>query len=193
MFGKLGFKDNLMNDNLKQKVKIFEKILNEIPEFRYIGDPILRTKTKKVRLSEGIKIGNKLGKVLVKYRKLAGFGRGLAAPQIGINKSVFVSFVDDKLQIFINPKIVKTSKTKNYFRELCLSSGFTWGDVKRPDWIELEWTNEKRKFQKQKFDSFMARLVQHEYAHLLGETNLDIAETKTIEFAKNPLDEKLRK
>ncbi|MEK7550619.1 MAG: peptide deformylase [Patescibacteria group bacterium] len=182
-----------MNDNLKQKIRIFQNILNKIPEFRYIGDPILRKRTKKVSLSEGIKIGNKLGKVLIKYRKIAGFGRGLAAPQIGIDKSVFVSFVDDKLQIFINPVITKVSKTKNYFRELCLSTGFIWGDVKRSEWMELKWTNEAGKLQKQKFDSFMARLIQHEYAHLLGETNLDAAENKTIEFAKNPLEEKLRR
>lgn len=182
-----------MNNNLRDKIKIFEEVLKQIPEFRFIGDPILRSKTKRVSLKEGVKIGKILGKVLVKYRRLAGFGRGLAAPQIGIDKSVFVSYIDDKVQIYINPKIINTSKSKNFYRELCLSSGFTWADVKRPEKIDLEWLDEKGMKQKKNFDSFMARLIQHEYAHLSGETNLDIAEYKTIEFAKNPLEEKLRK
>ena len=181
-----------MNDNLKQKTIIFSEILNKIPEFKYIGDSILRTKTKRVSLKEGINIGDRLGKILVKYRKIAGFGRGLAAPQIGIDKSVFVSFVDDKLRIYINPKLVQSSKSKNVYKELCLSSGFTWADVRRPEWLILEWFDENGKKQKQKFESFMARLIQHEYAHLLGKINLDEAEKNTIEFAGNPLEEKLR-
>jgi len=182
-----------MNDNLRQKLQIISKILREIPEFRYIGDPVLRSKTKKVLYSEGLEIGKGLGKILIKYRKIAGFGRGLAAPQIGVNKSVFVSYVNDKLQIYINPRITKHSKSNNYYRELCLSSGFTWADIKRLEWIELEWINEKGKRIHQKFDDFMARLIQHEYSHLLGKINLDEAEKQTIEFAKNPLEETLRK
>ena len=117
---------------IKAKLEIFKTVLDEIPEIRYVGDPILRQQTQTVEISEGKKIGDKLGKVLLHYRRIAGFGRGWAAPQIGLNKAVFVTFVENKLQTFINPIIVEKSKETNFYKELCLSSGIMTADVRRP-------------------------------------------------------------
>jgi peptide deformylase len=176
------------------KIEKFKVILKKFPEVKYAGDPILRQVTKKVSINDGSNIGEKLGKVLLRYRKEMGYGRGLAAPQIGENKSVFVTFVNDKLQIFINPKITAKSKKSNFYRELCLSSGIMAVDVKRLEWIIMEWSDEKGKKHKEKFDGFLARLYQHEEAHLRGKLNLDEAVEGGIEFALfDPLKEQLRK
>lgn len=126
-----------MNKIIKEKLATFASMLNEIPEVRYIGDPILRTQTQTVEISEGKLIGDQLGKILLRYRKIAGIGRGLAAPQIGLSKAVFVTFVDDKLQTFINPKIVEKSSETNFYRELCLSSGIMAADVERSEWVVM--------------------------------------------------------
>ncbi len=169
------------------------KVLKEIPEVKYIGDPILRIETEEATLEEGVEIGEKLGKVLLKYREIAGYGRGFAAPQIGIGKSVFTTFVDDKIQIFINPKITKTSETKNYYKELCLSSGILSADVARPEWIEMEWMDMEGKMHKERFDGFLARLYQHEEGHLRGIVNIDICEDEGLEICTfDPLKETLR-
>ncbi|HKC04853.1 MAG TPA: peptide deformylase [Patescibacteria group bacterium] len=171
----------------------FGKILEGFPEVRYAGDPVLREPTQEVSVEEGVLLGKKLGEVLIRYRKTVGYGRGFAAPQIGENKSVFVTFVNDQLETFINPKIVKKSETTNFYRELCLSSGIMSADVERPDWIVMEYINEKGEKHKDKFDGFLARLYQHEEAHLRGIINLDEAAQGGIEFAVfDPLKEEIR-
>ena len=180
-------------DIIRNRVETFSKVLHEIPEVRYVGDPILRKPTEKATLEEGIEIGKKLGEVLIKYRSIAGYGRGFAAPQIGINKSVFATFVNEEVQTFINPKITMFSETKSYYRELCLSSGIMSADVARPDFIEMTWMGIDGKHHQQKFDSFLARLYQHEEGHLRGIVNIDICEPGGIEICTfDPLKEQLR-
>ncbi len=182
-----------MIQKIKNLIKTFETVLNKLPEIRYVGDPILRQKTQAVEIAEGKNIGDQLGKILLQYRKIAGIGRGLAAPQIGLNKSVFVTFVDDKLQTFINPIIIEKSDKTNFYKELCLSSGIMAADVERPEWIILKWTDVDSKNHEEKIEGFLARLYQHEEAHLRGLVNLDETKPGGIEFATfDPLKEKLR-
>jgi len=183
-----------MREVIKERLVTFNRVLDEIPEVRYVGDPILRQQAEQVEVSEGKTIGNQLGKVLAHYREIAGIGRGLAAPQIGLNKSVFVTFVDDKLQTFINPEIVKKSPETNFYKELCLSSGIMAADVERPEWVIMKWTDVKGIVHEEKIEGFLARLYQHEEAHLRGIVNLDQAVPQGIEFTTfDPLKEQLRK
>ncbi|MEN9328069.1 MAG: hypothetical protein RI947_877 [Candidatus Parcubacteria bacterium] len=179
---------------LKERVHTFNRALNEIPDIRYVGDPILRKQTQIVEIADGITVGNMLGQILLRYRKVAGIGRGMAAPQIGLNMAVFATFVSEKLQTFINPIIVEKSSATNFYRELCLSSGIMTADVERPEWIIMEWTDIDGMKQREKIEGFSARLYQHEEAHLRGIVNLDEALPQGIEFATfDPLKEKLRK
>jgi peptide deformylase len=183
-----------MNKVILGRVNTFVRVLNEIPEIKYVGDLVLRQPAQLVEIAEGKIIGDQLGKVLLRYRKIAGIGRGLAAPQIGLNKAVFVTFVDDKLQTFINPRIIEKSKETNFYRELCLSSGIISANVERPELVTMEWTDIEEKKHKEKFEGFPARLYQHEEAHLRGIVNLDEATPKGIEFATfDALKEPLRK
>lgn len=184
-----------MNENraIQKLLKEFVLVHKEIPELTFIGDSVLRTKTRTVSLKKGITIANRLKKTLKKYRKLTGAGRGLAAPQIGESVAVSVTYTDNKFQTFINPKIVKSSKKMNLYREQCMSIGILSADVKRPEQITLRWMDEKGGKHEEDFSGFMARLLQHEYDHLQGVVNIDIAIPSTIEFAtKDPLKEKLR-
>lgn len=183
-----------MLKQLKEKVSGFRVILDAFPEVRYAGDPVLRQIAQKVSVDEGVEIGKRLGDVLMRYRKEVGYGRGFAAPQIGENKAVLVTFIDDKLTTFINPHITERSPETNFYRELCLSSGIMAADVERFEWIVMEWTDEQGVKQSKKFDGFMARLYQHEEAHLRGKLNLDEAAEGGIEFLLfDPLKEQIRK
>lgn len=183
-----------MIENIKEKVNLFKRVLDEIPEVRYIGDPILRKQTQIVNTTEGITIADQLERILLRYREITCTGRGLAAPQIGINKAIFVTFVEDKLQTFLNPVIVEKSKGTNYYKELCLSSGIMAVDVERPEWVTMKWTDVEGVDHKEKIEGFLARLYQHEEAHLRGIVNLDEATSQGIEIATfDPLKEKLRK
>lgn len=183
----------MKTSKLKNLSDTFINILKEIPEFTYIGNVILRQKTIKVDLQEGIDIGNRLKIIIKKYRNISGFGRGLAAPQIGENKSVFVTFIDNKFKTYINPKIINRSEKFNLYRESCLSCGFLSVDVKRPESITMEYITENGDNKKEEVDGLLARLLQHEYDHLEGIVNVDKAEPASIEFMINdPLKEQLR-
>ena len=77
---------------------------------------------------------------------------GLAAPQIGISKRFFgIKKSDKKVEVYINPKIVKTFGERVYpkmvgkdnkeedFLEGCLSVPEYFGTVKRYLKIEIQW------------------------------------------------------
>ncbi len=178
---------------IKELNQTFGKIMEECPEFIFIGDPLLRQKTNQVSLEEGIGLGNRLKVTLEKYRKIAGFGRGLAAPQIGESKSVFVTYVGDTFKFYINPTIIEKSSETNFYRESCLSCGFLSVDVERSTSITLEYTDEHGDIQRENLDGFSARLTQHEYDHLQGVVNVDRAEPSSIDFMINdPLKEQIR-
>lgn len=182
-----------MKEALIERVKGSEVTLEKFPEVRYAGDPVLRQIAEVVSVEEGVQFGKILGEVLLRYREAVGYGRGFAAPQIGENKAVFVTFVENQLQTFINPKITERSEETNFYRELCLSSGIMSADVERSVWVVMEWTDINGQKLKEKFDGFLARLYQHEEAHLRGKLNLDEASEGGIEFMLfDPLKEQLR-
>lgn len=182
-----------MSDQLKQLLTEFQSTLDTFSEVRYAGDPVLRQMATEVSVDEGTLIGRKLGDVLMRYRAKVGYGRGFAAPQIGESKTVFVTFVDDKLEIFINPKIVERSQETNFYRELCLSCGMMSVDVERSEWIVMDWVDASGKKHSETIHGFLARLYQHEEAHLRGLLNLDEASSGAISFALfDPLKEQLR-
>lgn len=170
-----------------------KEVMSACPELTLVGEPVLRTKCTEVTLEEGLRIAQQLKKVLLKHRELTGYGRGFAAPQIGLSKKVFITFVGNEFKVYINPVITDSSKTTNYYRELCLSSGCLWADVKRPEWIVIKYLNETGVEVEEKVEGFLARLLQHEYDHLQGIVNLDKATEGSIEFVtKDPLKETLR-
>ncbi len=183
----------MQNKIIQNKVDIFKQAIEECPDLIYVGNETLRKKSIEVDLSEALEIAEKLKETLLNYRNATGLGRGIAANQIGVNKRVFVTYTDNIFQTYINPKIVEKSENKNLYRELCISSGLLWGDVKRSEKIKLIWTDETGNARVKEFDGFLARLLQHEYDHLEGVISLDICQFGTIEFVTtNPADEKLR-
>jgi len=182
-----------MPQDIKQKIKTFETVLEKVPEIRYAGDIVLRQIASPTTLEEGIEISKRIESVLLKYREVTGWGRGLAAPQIGESKSVFITYINNQFEIFINPKILEKSSNTNFYREMCVSAGIMATDIERPDWIVMEWIDEKGTTKSEKFDGFKARLYQHEEAHLRGRLNLDDTVSGTIEFATfDPLKEQIR-
>jgi peptide deformylase len=106
-------------------------------------------------------------------------GIGLAAVQIGIPLNIFV--IEAHLEkenfhfreVFINPHIIRKFGNLVKHPEGCLSIPQIAALVERPSSIEIEWWNEKWEYQKQVFDNFAARIIQHEYDHLSGELFVD--------------------
>ncbi len=116
---------------------------------------------------------------------------GLAAPQIGENYQIIATELKetetrtadqpDKLRVYINPKIIFYSKTKNIAYEGCGSVAHAdlYGQVKRPKEIIIEAFNPDRHKFRLRCDGLLARVIQHEYDHLSG-----------IEFIEKVIDYK---
>ncbi len=77
--------------------------------------------------------------------------------------------------IFINPKIVKTSKSKVLLEEGCLSVRYIYGKVPRQEKVTVEAFDEHGKKFSRGFSGFMAQIVQHENDHLNGMLFVDKA------------------
>lgn len=102
-------------------------------------------------------------------------GAGLAAPQVGVTKRVFVVDVDEGYFEFINPVILGTSGSQ-YGVEGCLSVKGKWGDVKRPRKVTVKAFDRYGKPFKIVAKDFFAKAICHEYDHLDGILYIDKAD-----------------
>ncbi len=104
-------------------------------------------------------------------------GIGLAAPQVGISKSIFVIDISDDDQPqplkFINPEIIKKSVEMNVYEEGCLSFPEQFANVKRPSEIDVKYMDEYGKIKEMHADGLLATCIQHEIDHLHGKVFID--------------------
>ena len=142
------------------------------------GDPVL---TKKCRPVE--KFDDKLAQLLDdmgETLKKAG-GVGLAAPQVGILRRVFIMMLEEDGEVIeaINPEILKTSgKVRD--TEGCLSVPNRWGIVTRPKTVVLRAFDRNGQEYELKLKDLGARCACHENDHLDGHLFLE----KVEEFVK---------
>ncbi len=106
-------------------------------------------------------------------------GVGLAAPQVGILKRLFVmdcvkeDDADPRPIVLINPEIVSTSAEMSTYEEGCLSIPEHYGEVTRPARVVMRWTGLDGKPQEEEFDGLWATCAQHELDHLDGKLFID--------------------
>ena len=94
-------------------------------------------------------------------------GIGLAAPQCGVKKRIFIMGNIDKLIVCINPEILE-SNGKNRAQEGCLSFPKLWLTVTRPDTVKVRYQQLSGNVVEQELGELPARVFQHEFDHLNG-------------------------
>jgi peptide deformylase len=110
-------------------------------------------------------------------------GVGLAAPQIGLPIAVFV-IDSEKMEeensnatpikkVFINPEIIESFGENTTYSEGCLSVPGINEDVVRKESIKIWYQDEHFAEHEAVFTGNPARIIQHEYDHLLGKTFVD--------------------
>lgn len=148
-----------------------------VKEIIQIGNPILNRKSKLV-IKIDAKETQRVIKNLVDSMSYHGL-IGMAASQIGNSSKVFVTAVrktkyrnskNDELRVYINPKIVWSSKKQVVIYEGCGSVAYAnlFAPIKRPEKIIIEAYNEKGGKFNLEADGMLARVIQHEYDHLNG-------------------------
>ena len=115
----------------------------------------------------------------MKATMFAESGVGIAAPQIGISRNIFLFVRVDQpnapVEVAINPKIINhPDETICFERDGCLSIPDISANSIRYPWIEVEYLNENGKKIREKLvgysrkDNFVAVIFQHEFDHLQG-------------------------
>lgn len=95
-------------------------------------------------------------------------GIGLAAPQVGINKRMFVIDIGDgHIRKIINPKIEYLGEMYEA-EEGCLSVPGIYRGIKRYEKAVLTYTDENGKIVVEEGDELLGRAFQHEFDHLEG-------------------------
>lgn len=130
-------------------------------------NPILRKKAEEIKeiTPEIEKIAEDLTETMLESDPE---GVGLAAPQVGVSKRIFIAQTDSGPAVFINPKIVKKSIKIEKAEEGCLSLPKVWLNVKRARSVEFESIDINGKKMKTKAEGIFARILQHEIDHLNG-------------------------
>ena len=96
-------------------------------------------------------------------------GVGLAAPQVGILRRMFIVQIDPEGPMYelINPEIVETSG-EQYGEEGCLSVPGYVGMVKRPNYVKIKGLDRNGNSVECEGEELLARAFMHEYDHLDG-------------------------
>jgi peptide deformylase len=150
---------------------------------------VLRSKAEQLQADEmplAREIVEKLFLALKPYLPAAG----LAAPQIGISKSVFIFSFDrdpSNLEGVINPSFIPVGDGKVEGWEGCLSvmlSNNTWRLAKIPRYetIKAQYLNVEGERIEIILEGFAAKVFQHEYDHLQGIENIDREDAVVMDF-----------
>ena len=99
--------------------------------------------------------------------KLYG-GVGLSANQCGVFERVFIIGHDEFQIACINPRIIGKAPSTVKDNEGCLSYPGLFVNIDRPEWVEVEYTDENGQVIQQRIDGVTARCFQHEMDHMNG-------------------------
>lgn len=138
------------------------------------GDDVLLKKCRPVEKFDD-KLAQLLDDMTETLRKSGGVG--LAAPQVGILRRVFIMILEEDGPVIeaVNPEIVKTSgKVRDV--EGCLSVPNRWGYVTRPKTVVLRAYNRNGEQYELKLKDLGARCACHENDHLDGHLFLEKVE-----------------
>lgn len=137
------------------------------------GDPILRKTCRPVdEVNDRIRMI--LDDMIETMRDAMGVG--LAAPQVGIMRRMFVAEPEpDEVYCFVNPEIVNRQGEEEG-EEACLSVPDMAGKVVRPQSITIRGLDRDGREQEFTFEGFKARVMCHECDHLDGILFSDRAE-----------------
>lgn len=154
-------------------------------DIRIIGDPVLRRRAAEIDDVDSTLVRIVEGMVETMY---SADGIGLAAPQVGVQKRLFVWDMGDGPRTIVNPHIVE-SDGEWVYDEGCLSvPGLTW-EIVRPKEVHIVGRDLDGNEISVEADELEARLFQHELDHLDGTLLIERLDDATRKAALRTLRE----
>jgi len=134
-------------------------------QIRTFGDPVLASQAAAVTDIDGkvVRIVEEMFDTL--YDSDSGIG--LAAPQVGIQRQIFVWDMDDEPMVILNPTITE-SDGEWVYDEGCLSIPGLYVEMTRPKTVLMKGIDMNGNEISLEADELEARLFQHELDHLNG-------------------------
>jgi len=154
---------------------------------RQLGDTVLREKCEEVRdasTPEIRELVEDLQDTLAYWRKTTGYGRGIAAPQIGVlQRVIFLRLPGEDPWPLVNPKIIDRSVERIVVWDACLSFLSIFMQVERNREITVQYQDLQGKTHEIQAGELrdLSELLQHEIDHLDGILCIDrVTDSKTI-------------
>jgi peptide deformylase len=150
-----------------------------IHRIRLLGDPVLRTQCEPIAKpgSSAVRvIIDDLRETLRDFRGRHGYGRGIAAPQIGAPVRIVyteMSGDEDAGRVYINPEIVDIGHEDFTVWDDCFSFPNFLVRVQRAYRIRVRYQDTKGQSHEVDLEGPAAELLQHEMDHLDGVLAVD--------------------
>lgn len=111
-------------------------------------------------------------------------GVGLAAPQIGLLKKIFIIDIGEGLIEFINPEVLSVDG-EQFGEEGCLSVPKKYGQVRRPNRVKMKAQDREGNWFEIEGEELMARAMLHENDHLEGKLFVDLVEGDLVDMSED--------
>jgi peptide deformylase len=167
---------------------------------RLYGDPVLRQKARPITdFSDVPHLAQDMLETMHQAK-----GVGLAAPQVGLQQAMFVwaEYADEEDEgeeasskllaehVVVNPRLEILDKTKVLGTEGCLSIPQIYeDDVPRALALRLHYQNEHGEQKTLEFEDYNARVVQHEFDHLIGRLYFDLLPKAVLDKHRSELSQ----
>ena len=135
-----------------------------------LGDPTLHDPCEDVQRDELARLGDgveDLRDTLLDVRARLGFGRAIAAPQIGWRKRVVYCHVHEPATL-LNPTLVDPSEDTFELWDDCLCFPDLLVRVRRHRAVTLRYRDLEWRAREERLEGALAELLQHEVDHLDG-------------------------
>ena len=133
-------------------------------QIRVFGDPVLKQVAKEITNVDDalVRLVDDMFETMYDAP-----GIGLAAPQVGVQKRLFVYDLGDEPGVLVNP-VIKETDGEWLYEEGCLSvPGLSW-EILRPNRVHLVGYDLDGNEIDLEVDELAGRLFQHEFDHLDG-------------------------
>lgn len=153
------------------------------------GNPVLRKKATKVdAITDEIRqIVHDMEETLESEN-----GIGLAAPQVGISKKLFLVDLsksgENRKVVLVNPKIIYKSPYTHVSEEGCLSIPKVYGAVRRPEEVRIKGKLLNGKTIIIEGEGLFGRALQHEFDHLEGKLFIDYLSKEDLDKNREKID-----
>lgn len=140
----------------------------------YAPDPVFKKQAEKVK-----KIDDEICRIIDDMTHTMQFEEavGIGANMVGILKRIIV--VDHKENgmsfphAYVNPEIIWSSEETQSFEEASICFPYVSAEITRPKEIKLRYLDREGNQQEQKYEGFLATIIQHEIDYLNGVVFLD--------------------